>query len=214
MKKKILLLTLATLFTVFLTHAQSVKRIYKTRAITFYGLDFTKTAFIGDFSPIGENQSATKVKDVFMVEWNDILINERRKYNFSEAYRKDSIYYKIKVSKDRNSKIDTNSIFKHEFDNCDLPHLKNEDLQTIVNEIEDDANTSLGFVYVVDFYNKKIKRGCIWVVFFDTKTKEIIHKAAFIEEASGMGVKNFWSSVVHRTILTSQRLYNSKWRRL
>jgi len=215
MKKSNLFILIFMIVSIVYADAPGLKKVFDAKEITFYGLDFTKTAFVGNFGAINDLEtSPKKLRDKYILGWNNILVTERPKYNAQRFYNKDTVYTDINVTKERNSKIDTADIYKLSNQNFVTPHLKSDDLKQIVKELNIEAKTSVGLVYIVDFFNKDVKQGCIWAVFFDTKTKEILYEASFTESAAGIGLRNFWASVVLRTMEKSSAAYKKETKKM
>lgn len=195
--------------------APGLKRAYEAKEITFFGLDFTKAAFVGNFGAINDLETTPKkLRDKYILGWNNILVTERPKYNAQRFYGKDTVYTDINVTKERNSKIDTADIYKLANQNFVNPHLNYDDIKSLVKELKIEANTSVGLIYIVDFFNKDIKQACTWVVFFDTKSKDILYHASYTESAAGIGLRNFWASTVLRTMENSSRDYKKEGKKL
>jgi hypothetical protein len=216
MKKGNALVFILFFWSIVVAQAPDISRLYSEKELTYFGLDFTKAALCGNFSVFGdESYKPSVIRDKYMVGWNRIVAKEKDKYNFKDAYKKESVNYDIEVTINRNNAIDTTKIF--EYINKDLvsPHLTQEDIAKIVKKYDySNVSTGLGLVYVVDFFNKNNEEGCIWVVFFDVVTKKIIHAEAFKEKAGGIGLRNYWARTVYNTLNTSKDAYKGKWKKL
>ena len=89
-----------------------------------------------------------------------------------------------------------------------------QSLLSILDPIKIEAKTAVGLIYIVDFFNKDIKQACTWVVFFDTKTKEVLYEEPYTESAVGIGLRNFWASTVLRTMENSSKVYKKEGKKL
>lgn len=216
MKKNSFLVSILVFWGVLMAQAPGIGRIYSETDLTYVGLDFTKTAFMGNFSVMGdESYTPTLIRDKYMVGWNRIVAKEKDRYKIKEAYDKTNVNYDIEVTINRNGAIDTNEIFKYINKDFSTPHLTTEDIASIVKDYKAiDAAKGLGLVYIVDYFNKNNQEGCIWVTFFDLSTKKVIHTEAFKTKAGGFGLRNYWAKTVFNTINASKSAYKGKWKKL
>jgi hypothetical protein len=109
--------------------SQNLVNMYTENQLTYFGLDFTQTAFSGTFSSFGtESCSPSVLRDKYIVGWNKLVVHEKNKYNINETYQKENTNYNIELTLGINSRIDTISLRLYENKNIIQPHLGVSDI--------------------------------------------------------------------------------------
>ena len=108
MKMKKLILFALLITAVAVTKAQDAKSVFSAKEIVWYGLDFTKATFVGQFDQGMGALPATgsDIKNKWMGEWNSLIAREPQNFKIKEAFRADNIYYDMAPINEINSKID------------------------------------------------------------------------------------------------------------
>jgi hypothetical protein len=82
MKERVLVVLIS--FVMSNVHAQTTIR---DREATFYGLDFSKIKMIGSEG----FTNPTDIVDRFFFEWNNMMFDEKSKYNVKKVFNKDIV---------------------------------------------------------------------------------------------------------------------------
>lgn len=199
MKKTTLLTVLAIMsFSVLLS--QTEEDVYNAETITWYGLDYTNTYYIStvDFP----DPYALKSK---FSAWNDLIINEREKYDLNKFFNTDVIL-NIGMIEERNDKIRLKGRVSD--DDFLTTHLEPENIQEIINnyDLEDDE-AGFGLVFIVESLSKPNTKGAYWVSFFDIKTKRVISTERYLGKAGGFGLRNYWAKSFYNVMMEAGKEY-------
>ena len=194
---KTLKLLLATLLVIVVSAgsllAQSKADIFNNlNEITWLGLDFTQAKFIGtayQFKEAGQITDA-EFKDKHSPGWNQLFIDEAKKYDVAEAVNRVKVNYATEVTDKVNSTI-TTSFFS---ENPDDYHKLNEDkIKAMVKNYDLKDRKGIGMVFIVDGMSKAKDEGNAWVTFVDMKTKQMLLTKYLTGKAKGFGFRNYWA---------------------
>jgi hypothetical protein len=176
------------------TFAQTKDDILSGNAdITFLGLDFSQTKFIGDATQYKDAGVITNddFRDKYAVGWNQLFINEQKKYDVAKAigYKKD-IPYDLDITEKAN-----NGLKKDFFSNDlnDYNKLTADKIDAIVKKYNFQGKKGIGMIIFVEGMSKgKVEAGA-WVTFVDMGSKKVLLTAYKTGEAGGFGFKNYWA---------------------
>ncbi len=198
--KKFFLLVFIGIITANL-QAQNSVEVYKTRSITFLGLDYTGAIFVGTK---GFNDPAA-LKPLTQ-SWNSLFITEHNKYNVQKAFKVLTSVELDMVSK-RNEQTDfSNRITdKH----IELPHLTRSDLEAMISSYPESTDKGVSLVFIVDAYDKTSATAYYHFVFFDNLTKKILLSYSVTGSAVGGGLRNYWANACYEAIIKGGRYYSS-----
>jgi hypothetical protein len=199
--KKYLLLFLT--FIASITFAQDASIIFKTKDVTFYGLDFSRARLIGSF---GFNQPA-KIQDYHMPDWNYMFIKEKRKYNLSKTFKIKRVNYDFDIVTQRNKDIDIfRAIIDEEYS------IEKPEIEQAIAEYKDSKNKGLGLSFMVESldYHKNI--AVIWVTFFDIETGKVLLCEHMRGDAIGLSFRNWWAKAYFNVLKSCQMNY-SYWKK-
>jgi hypothetical protein len=207
MKKTIVSLVLS--FLMVTAFAQSEKDVIDANEITWFGLDFTKALFVGSFNQFAEagETGGQQLKNKYIPGWNDLVINERQKFNLKEAYKKSSILYEPDIAAKRNGTIDADKMLTL---NSEEGRLKKEDIAKIVSQYKS-SKKGVGLVYIVETFSKADEKGVIWVTFFDLATRKVLITEKFSEKPGGFGLRNYWAKPVFEVMMKSSAHAYTNW---
>src|SRR5947199_7641686 len=109
MKK--LFLSLCILVISLSINAQTSK-VFDATEIVWFGLDFTKTHFVGQFDQgMGAAPaSGNDIRNKWMGQWNSLIAKEPQNFDLKKAFRKDNVYYDMASVNELNSKVDADKI--------------------------------------------------------------------------------------------------------
>ena len=166
--KRITLISITLLYAFTSGICQSDPRIFKADKLVWAGLDFSKAKLIGSS---GFNDPVAIV-DSFFEKWNQLIITEAKKYDFSKAYQKDVIINDLSIAEKQNRTIKVPGLI------IDEPYsFKEGEIEAIVKQYSGLAeNSGVGLLYIVEYFSKMDEQGSIYVVFFDLATQEVLQR--------------------------------------
>jgi hypothetical protein len=205
--KKISVVLLAVFMSV-VAIAQSEKDVIAASELTWFGIDFSKAQFVGSFNQFAEagEKGGDQIKHTFFPAWNDVVANEREKYDLKKAYNKTSINYDLDVVTKRNAAVDADKLVTL---NSDEGRITKEEIAKVVSQYKS-TEKGVGLVYIVDTYSKAEERGVIWVTFFDIATRKVLIAEKFTGKPGGFGLRNYWMKPVFEVMMkTSHEAYRN-----
>jgi hypothetical protein len=188
--------------------AQSEKDVIAASELTWFGIDFSKAQFVGSFNQFAEagEKGGDQIKHTFFPAWNDVVANEREKYDLKKAYNKTSINYDLDVVTKRNAAVDADKLVTL---NSDEGRITKEEIAKVVSQYKS-TKKGVGLVYIVDTYSKAEERGVIWVTFFDIATRKVLIAEKFTGKPGGFGLRNYWMKPVFEVMMkTSHEAYRN-----
>jgi hypothetical protein len=196
-------------FLLITAFGQSEKDVISASEITWFGLDFTKAIFVGSFNQFAEagETGGQDLKNKYIPGWNDLVINERQKYNLKEAYKKSSVLYEPEIVNKRNGTIDASKMVTL---NAAEGRIKKEDIAKVVSQYKS-GKKGIGLVYIVETYSKADERGVIWVTFFDMATRKVLITEKFSGKPGGFGLRNYWAKPVFEIMMKSSAAAYKNW---
>ena len=191
---KLSLLSVVFLMAVASTKAQTKDNIFDGASeITWLGLDFSQAKFIGDASNFGGAGEVTNesFRDKFTKGWNQLFIDEMKKYDVAAAVHRTGVKYAIDVTLKANSNLK-----KDFFSNSpnDYKSLTDEKINSLVKGYDFQGNSGIGLMYIVEGMSKGNKSCGIWVTFVDMKGHKVLFTKYLEGKPGGFGFKNFWAA--------------------
>jgi hypothetical protein len=192
----------------FELNAQTVKDAFDPAVkITWLGLDFSGAKYIGDYEHLGTDYHLK----MLMASMNELLSNERDKFNIEKFFNKQEVDYKLDVSEKHNADLKTDSTYSNN-PGAQL-HLKPEDIDKIIAGYDFSGLKGIGLMFNVETLNKISENATIFVTFVNMDTKQVLFTERMSEKPSGFGTRNYWSGAVYGILkeIGSKELKN--WRR-
>ncbi len=192
------------------TFAQTKDDILSGNAdITFLGLDFSQTKFIGDATQYKDAGVITNddFRDKYTAGWNQLFINEQKKYDVAKA-----IDYKKTITYDLDVTEKANSVLKKDFFSNDLGDynkLTADKIAAIVKKYNFQGKKGIGMIIFVEGMSKGKVEASAWVTFVDMGSKKVLLTAYKTGEAGGFGFKNYWAKAF-LSILKDSKLKDLK----
>jgi len=180
------------------TWAQQVT--IQERQATFYGLDFSKSKMVGSEG----FTNPTDIVDRFFFEWNNLLLDEKSKYNVKTAFNKDIIDYDFSVVSDKNKTVKPAELVTNSSYSID-----EKEVEQLVKSYSVKGK-GLGIVVIVEKFDKTNELATVWATYFDKSTKKILLTRKVIGKPSGFGLKAYWANAIGR-IMESCRGYAKAW---
>jgi hypothetical protein len=167
--------------------------------LTYLGIDYTKNLLIDD-----PDANPSDIKDRLYSSINDLVIKEQssNNYNIGAAFsRKNAINTDIKAVTANNEKIDSRNILSSR--KSDFKRLKESDIANSVEALPLEDKEGVGLIFIMEGMKKVSGKGygSVWVTLINMKTKKVLMTERFEREAEGFGFRNYWVSVIRKTIM-------------
>ena len=194
MKRANWLITLSLIcFNAFSIIAQTKTDIFTGSSdITWLGIDFTQTKFIGaatQFKDAGEI-SSSEFRDKYIPGWNQLFINEQKKYDVAKAVKRTEVKYAMDVTEKANNAIKGNFFSD---DANDYKKLDEQKIANLVKNYDFQGKTGIGLLFFIDGMSKSKDEASGWVTFIDMKSKKVLSTEYKTGKAGGFGFKNYWA---------------------
>ncbi|MDB5135144.1 MAG: hypothetical protein JWP37_1747 [Mucilaginibacter sp.] len=190
--------------------AQSKADVFDKKVpVTWLGVDYSLTTFIGTpsyttmaFSPwtvvkkTGEGViSKDEFRDSFLIQWNQLFIDESKKYNVAKAIGRSSVSYAIDVCINANKKLAQKEFFSND---PKFFHTKTEaDIANAVKNYDFQNNQGIGMMYFVEGMNRGTGEEGLWITFVDIKSKTVLLTKYESSKGQGSGFRNFWAKPLY-----------------
>lgn len=191
--------------------SQTIKDFFNNNslALTYLGIDYSKARLIND--PGSNNTS--DIKNRLFGSMNDVVINEPKNYNLTGAFnRSGSVNNDIIAVTTRNEKINDKDIVSSNAE--DFYRLTEADIAAEVKLLSLKDKTGVGLVFIMEGMKKEEKKsyGSVWVTLIDMKTKKVLMTERMEQEAAGFGFRNFWVSIIKKSILEINKKKYKYWK--
>jgi len=191
--------------------SQNLKDFFNNNStpLTYLGIDYTKNKLIND--PGG---NASDIKGRLYSSMNDVVVNEMGKnYNIAGAFdRGGGISTDINAVTERNEKINASDIMSSNA--ADFYRLTEADIAGCVKALALKGKDGIGLVFIMEGMKKEEKKsyGAVWVTLIDMKTKKVLMTERMEQEAAGFGFRNFWVSIIKKTIIEIDKKKYKNWK--
>jgi len=210
MKRTLQLAVLMTagLFSAVTASAQTLKEFFNSSSVplTYLGIDYSKAKLIND---PGANTS--DIKNRLYNSINEVVVNEPKNYDIAGAFHKDNVSSDLSAVKAKNDKINSGSITSS--NTADFNSMTESDVASAVRGLN--LNKSgIGLVFVMEGMKKEEKKsyGSVWVVLVDMKSKKVLMAERMEAEAAGFGFRNFWASIIKKTLNSIEKKKYKDWK--
>jgi hypothetical protein len=162
------------------------------KPITWLGLDFTMARFIGEATQFKEAGEITTsdMKDKYFPGWNNLFINEEKKYNVAKYVNRESVSHAPEVTEAANNKV-TKAFFSDSPD--DYSRLSEADITGAVKKYNFKGRKGVGLLFFVEGMSKGKAKASAWVTFVDMGTKAVLETRRVTGDAGGIGFRNYWA---------------------
>lgn len=160
--------------------------------ITWLGLDFTMCRFIGDahqFKDAGEITPAD-MREKYFPAWNQLFINEQKKYDVAKYVRRDAVDYAIDVTAKANDHAGKD-IFSN--NPSDFSRLSQADIEKAVKGYNFQGKKGVGLLFFVEGMSKGQEKASAWVTYVDMDKKRVLKTERITGKAGGFGFRNYWA---------------------
>lgn len=173
--------------------------VFKTGDMVFYGLDFSESKFLG-----GSGQtSPITMQDKFMPALNELMIDERRRYDVASSYQKKNVEYYFDMADDINVRL---NIEEH-YSNENVEELNEEQISEAISRYKDDKHSGLGLVYLVTKVNHSNNLINIKIVFFSIERGDVLLVKSASGKMKGFGIRNYYAGGIRQIISDTKKSY-------
>lgn len=194
----------------FGSYAQlKTKEVFNEGDMVWYGLDFSKSKFVGDFEsikgalPINSNELVNK----YIPGWNQLIVNEPANFDLKSAFQKKNVIYDMAPVESLNAKIPTQDLITMNSNSISSADLS----QMILNYKSGIKTSGLGLVFIVESFDKTKILASLWVVFFDIETKKILLSKHCEGKPAGFGLRNYWAGSIKNILNQIKSHQFSQW---
>ena len=170
------------------------KKIFTSNEMVWFGLDFTKTHFVGSFDHgFGANSAnGYDLRTKWIPAWNNLIVKEQYNFDLRRCFRKRYVYYDI-ASVDRlNDKLDPEQLL-----NYNETKIGKELIPEMVKKYtSSEKQNGLGLVFIIENFNKNTKKAGLYVTFFDIETRKVLLCEYMSGNPVGFGLRNYWAGAV------------------
>jgi hypothetical protein len=188
--------------------SQSLKDVFTNSAspVFYLGIDFSRARLIGDGNP-------DDIRNHLYGSINELIVDEPKKYDLKEAFRKDNIDHDLSAVAAKNGKENINEIISS--NSTDFNRFKENDIVSMVKELDLSGKQGIGLLFVMEAMRKVDKKGeaAIWVTLIDMGTKKVLMTERIECNASmAIGFRNYWASTIKNLIDTIHKKKYSEWK--
>lgn len=195
----------------FSLRGQTVEDLFRnnTYTYTWLGIDYSHVKLIGDFSQFKEvgGVSPARLKNVYFPAWNNVVLNERTKYNIGEALRKENIQYDITEVTTKNAEAPL-----QELEAINAPFYNEDKINEIVKGYSFEDKNGVGILFIAESLSKSSEEAYYHVVLINLSTKQILIQDRIKGEPSGFGLRAYWASTVYRVINKIEKTQYKNWK--
>jgi hypothetical protein len=174
-----------------------------SNTLVWCGLDYSLVKMIGtaDFNQPAEIFPGT------LSEWNGLFMTEMlpKLEKMAPGLQSDTDGVHAK-----NERASAKQIVREDgtmSEMVDASDIKDKDIARQVDSYRLNKSEGLGLVFIMDRLVKAQERGCIYVVFFDIKTRKVVYSERFVGKAGGFGFRNYWFRPVKEAVDKLPKLY-------
>jgi hypothetical protein len=187
--------------------SQTAKEFFSNRGIplTYLGIDFYQARLIND-----PNANPSDIKGRIYGSMNDVVVTEAKNYDIQGAFHR-TVTSDLKAITERNEKIDPKNITSS--NTSDFNRLTEADIAAEIKTLNLKDKDGYGLVFIMEGMKKEEKKsfGSVWVTLIDMKTKKVMMAERMEQEATGIGFRNFWVSIIKKTIIEVDKKKEKAW---
>ena len=193
-------------FNAFSVIAQTKADIFSGSSdITWLGIDFTQTKFIGSatqFKDAGEITNSD-FRDKYIPSWNQLFINEQKKYDVAKAVKRSEVKYAMDVTEKANNAIKGNFFSD---DPNDYKKLDEQKIANLVKGYDFQGKSGIGLLFFIDGMSKSKDEASGWITFVDMNSKKVLLTQYTTGKAGGFGFKNYWAKSFHNMLKATEKM--------
>ena len=207
--KKLLTLVVACVLSISLRAETKADIFNPAVPITWLGLDFSQLVFIGSATQYHDAGTVTgdDLRNKYFPGWNELVINEKEKYNVADAVHRTEVTYATEVTAKANKQIPDHDFFST--NESDFQKLTEQKIGDLVKKYDFQGKTGIGLMFFVDGMNKSAAKASVWVTFVDMKTKKVLFTEHEVEKSGGFGFRNYWAKSFYNVLITIKSNFKS-----
>lgn len=181
----------------------------KNVPVTWLGVDYSLATHIGTptnssfafnaWTVVKKTDNGIVTKDEFRdsytLQWNQLFIDEQKKYDVAKAINRSSVKYAIDVCINANKKLTKKEFFSN--DPADFHKKTEADIAEAVKNYDFQKNEGIGMMFFVEGMNKGTAEEGVWVTFVDMKAKTVLLTKYVVSKAQGSGFRNYWAKPLY-----------------
>ncbi len=178
--------------------------------ISWLGVDFSHVKLIGDFSQIygaGE-KSTNQIKDVYFDAWNEIILDEREKYDVKGMIERDEIFYDVDMINKINSEAEIDNL-----ESLNVPHYTDQDIEGFVSEYPIEGKSGIGILFLAECLNKSSQIAYYHFVALNMQNGNVIFQERLQGSPGGFGLRNYWAGSIYDVIKDIDRKKYKQWKK-
>jgi len=169
----------------------------ETTNVTFLGIDYSHIKLIGEmaqFNSAGQ-VSGNQIIDDYFPAWNQLFINEQKKYDMAKALNQNNVIYDVVFFEKQNKATNAKTLFAE-----NNPNYTDAEIKKFVEGNKYSAKTTYVAYFIAEAYNKGLEEAVYHFVVVDTKSKAIIASEKYVTKPGGFGIKNYWASSYYKIL--------------
>ncbi|HEY0656323.1 MAG TPA: hypothetical protein VGD65_24490 [Chryseosolibacter sp.] len=194
-----LVVTLLFASLVSLSFGQKVEDLFRASdtPIHWLGVDFSKVQLVGDFSQFGEagKKSTIEIKNRYFPGWNELILNERDKYDIKGMIRKEHIIYSVEMVSNINATAATEDMETH---NARI--FSRQDIERHVQHYQPESKSGIGIVFIAEVLNKAETEAWFHFAAIDLSTNTVLLTERLRGTPAGIGLRNYWAGAIYDII--------------
>jgi hypothetical protein len=206
LKKSWLAILTLTLLSIQQLTAQTLKEFFNSSEVplTYLGIDFTQARLYND---AGAN--VMDIRSRLYAQINQLTVNEKKKYDVSEAFSKSNVTNDISLTLEKNTKIDAEKIIDSK---QPADRLKKADIETIVKGYSFEGKKGIGLLIVMENMDKAASQASMFYTLIDMSTKKVLFTERLSGEAGGIGFRNLWARPIANTLIAIKKSKYKEWK--
>lgn len=179
--------------------SQSAEDLFRASdtKIVWLGIDFSHVQLVGDFSQFNSagEKSSVEVKQKYFPAWNEIVLNEAKKYDVKGMLRKENLTYDLDAIAEVNAKAAT-----EELEVTNPVEYKREDIEKFVKRYKSSTKNAIGVALVAETLNKRELEAYYHFVAIDLSNNKILVYDRLKGKPAGIGLRNYWANTIYDVI--------------
>jgi hypothetical protein len=194
---------IAGLLVLVLPGCTTVQPVTPADTLIWCGLDYTKVKMIGS----SDFRRPEEIFPGMLEKWNDLFLREMlpKLADMAPVVRPDTAAVYA-----HNENASPDQIVREDgsYDGTVRPsEISEADIQEMVRSYQLHSNTGLGLVFVMDRLVKRHETGCMYAVFFDVGSRNVVFSTRICSKAGGGGFRNYWFNPVKQTVAKLPGVY-------
>lgn len=196
-----LLFALLLLVSASKSFSQPLKDFFKNPAtpLIYLGIDYTQNLIIND-----DDANTADITGRLYSSINSFVVKvqDSKNYDIGGAFgRRNTISIDTTAVAARNRTIDAGKIISS--NKSDFKRLMQADIANCVEALSLEGKEGIGMLFIMEGMKKLSGKGygSVWVTLINMKTKEVLMSERIEHEAEGFGFRNYWVSVIRKTII-------------